>query len=375
MELLKFMICGNVDDGKSTLTGRLLYDTGNIFEDQFADHQNKATGHVDLARVTDGLRAEREHGITIDVAYKYFSTPLRKFICIDAPGHKEYTRNMVSGASQADAAILLIDARHGITEQTLRHAKVCRFLGLQHIIVAINKMDAVDHLEEIFHSISAAFTEHEGHSSHIQFIPVSGLTGANVTRTSSLLSWYKGPTLLRLLETISIQPPLALPGKMTVQQVISRDNLQYIFACHTGRQVANGWVHANTGTSLNTQTEHAAGHHYCLSYNGGVTIQRGDVLLEQHTALQGRKNLGIELFNLGDEALKTNANYLFLCQSSLQSVMLVCEKPVEANEFGVAMLDLQQAVYLVEGEILQGILADPHTKKTIAAVRSIHSSK
>lgn len=301
MELLKFMICGNVDDGKSTLTGRLLYDTGNIFEDQFADHQNKATGHVDLARVTDGLRAEREHGITIDVAYKYFSTPLRKFICIDAPGHKEYTRNMISGASQADAAILLIDARHGITEQTLRHAKVCRFLGLQHIIVAINKMDAVDHLEEIFHSISVAFTKHEGYSTHIQFIPVSGLTGANVTRTSSLLNWYKGPTLLGLLETISIRPPQALQGKMIVQQVIPANHLQYIFAHHTGQQAANGWIHANTGTSLSTQTEHIAVHHYCLSYSGDVTIQRGDVLLAENTTSKGLKNLGIELFNLGDE--------------------------------------------------------------------------
>lgn len=375
MELLKFIICGNVDDGKSTLTGRLLYDTNNIFEDQYADHTNKSTGAIDLARVTDGLRSEREQGITIDVAYKYFSTPRRKFICIDAPGHKEYTRNMVSGASQADVAILLIDAKHGITEQTIRHARVCRFLQLKHIIIAINKMDAAGYLEEIFHSITAAFEEQAGLGANMQFIPVSGLTGDNVTKPCASLSWYKGPTLLGLLETIDVSAPGTRTGKFIVQQVIRQEKAQYLYGYSSGTILQEQVVHLASGATLNMTVESSSGNSYCLKCDIGAPVERGDALVQGRSVVQRKTGLGVELFNLGSEPLKPGAGYLFLAQSSLQTITFQAEKAIAPNDFGSAMLDLEKPLFLTSHESIKGILIDPHSKKTIAAVHSLYSSK
>lgn len=375
MELLKFIICGNVDDGKSTLTGRLLYDTGNIFEDQYADHTNKSTGAIDLARVTDGLRSEREQGITIDVAYKYFATGRRKFICIDAPGHKEYTRNMVSGASQADVAILLIDARHGITEQTMRHAQVCRFLRLKRIIIAINKMDAANYLEEIYHSITAAFTEQAGLDANMEFIPVSGLTGDNVTKPCAGLGWYKGPTLLELLETIDVSESQYSTGKFVVQQVIRHKKAQYLYGYSSDGLLQQQLVHLQSGATIDTITESQSGGSYCLRYEGDVPVERGDGLMQRRAQVLRKTGLGAELFNLGSEPLKPGATYLFLAQSSLQQVTLVAERPIPVNDFGNAMLDLEKPLYIVAHEAIKGILIDPHSKKTIAAVHSLYSSK
>lgn len=375
MELLKFIICGNVDDGKSTLTGRLLYDTNNIFEDQYADHTNKSTGAIDLARVTDGLRLEREQGITIDVAYKYFSTARRKFICIDAPGHKEYTRNMVSGASQADVAILLIDARHGITEQTMRHARVCRFLRMKRIIIAINKMDAAGYLEEIFHSITAAFADQAGLDANIQFIPVSGLTGDNVTRPCASLSWYKGPTLLELLETIDTSGPEAGTGKFIIQQVICHERSQYLYGYSHESIIRDQLVHLPSGATLDTVVESRSGNSYCLKYSGDAPVERGDALMLRRGVVQRKTGLGAELFNLGSDPLKPGAHYLFLAQSSLQPVTFIAERPIAVNDFGTAMLDLEKPLYVMEHEAIKGILIDPQSKKTIAAVHGLYSSK
>ncbi|PLX21090.1 MAG: sulfate adenylyltransferase subunit CysN [Marinilabiliales bacterium] len=210
MELLRFTTAGSVDDGKSTLIGRLLYDSKAIFEDQMESiekaSQKTGDGEVNLALLTDGLRAEREQGITIDVAYRYFATPKRKFIIADTPGHVQYTRNMVTGASTANVALILIDARNGVIEQTLRHAFIASLLQIKHLVLCVNKMDLVDFKEERFESIKDDFdkiaTKLDVHD--IRFVPISAKLGDNVVDRSKNMDWYDGPTLLYLLENIHI---------------------------------------------------------------------------------------------------------------------------------------------------------------------------
>ncbi|BDD05952.1 sulfate adenylyltransferase subunit CysN [Aureibacter tunicatorum] len=210
MELLRFTTAGSVDDGKSTLIGRLLYDSKSIFEDQLqaVEESSKRRGdeNVNLALVTDGLRAEREQGITIDVAYRYFATPKRKFIIADTPGHIQYTRNMVTGASSANLAIILIDARHGVIEQTCRHTFIASLLGIPHVVFCINKMDLVDWSEEAYEKIKSdveAFTS-KLDVKDVKFIPISALKGDNVVNESENMPWYKGGTLLYHLENVHI---------------------------------------------------------------------------------------------------------------------------------------------------------------------------
>jgi sulfate adenylyltransferase subunit 1 len=211
MDLLRFTTAGSVDDGKSTLIGRLLYDSKAIFEDQMKamEESSKARGdeHVNLALLTDGLRAEREQGITIDVAYRYFATPKRKFIIADTPGHIQYTRNMVTGASTANLAIVLIDARKGVIEQTCRHSFIANLLRIQHVVVCVNKMDLVDWDEKVFNKIVTDFKQFASRLDNIvevTFIPASALTGDNIVDKSENMPWYQGPTLLYHLETVYI---------------------------------------------------------------------------------------------------------------------------------------------------------------------------
>jgi len=210
MELLRFTTAGSVDDGKSTLIGRLLYDSKSIFEDQIEavkkSSERKGLTHVDLSLLTDGLRSEREQGITIDVAYRYFATPKRKFIIADTPGHIQYTRNMVTGASTANLALVLVDARHGVIEQTCRHSFIASLLKIPHVIVCINKMDLVDFSEEAYNKV---VEEYEAFASKlditdIRYIPISALNGDNVVNRSENMDWYKGASLLDTLETIHI---------------------------------------------------------------------------------------------------------------------------------------------------------------------------
>ena len=201
MDLLRFTTAGSVDDGKSTLIGRLLYDSKNTFEDQIeaVESFSKRRGdeHMDLALLTDGLKAEREQGMTIDVAYRYFATPQRKFIIADPPGHIQYTRNMVTGASTANLAIILIDARKGVIEQTCRHSFIANLLRIQHVVVAVNKMDLVEFKESVYHDIVAKYKEFASRLDSfvdVTFIPISALNGDNVVEESTNMDWYKGPT-------------------------------------------------------------------------------------------------------------------------------------------------------------------------------------
>src|SRR6201746_672556 len=208
MDILRFITAGSVDDGKSTLIGRLLYDSKSILIDQLEaiekQSKNREDGEIDLALLTDGLRAEREQGITIDIAYKYFSTPKRKFIIADAPGHIQYTRNMVTGASNADLAIILVDARLGVIEQTRRHSIIASLLNIPHIIIAINKMDLVDYSQDVYNNIVIDFAQVAKTLGlkDITYIPVSALNGDNIVDRSENLGWYEGDTLLELLEKV-----------------------------------------------------------------------------------------------------------------------------------------------------------------------------
>jgi sulfate adenylyltransferase large subunit len=228
-DLLRFSTAGSVDDGKSTLIGRLLYDTQSVYEDQLHSIEGKGTtgaGVLDLALLTDGLRAEREQGITIDVAYRYFSTANRKFIIADTPGHEQYTRNMATGASTASLAIVLVDARKGVLIQSRRHACITALLGVRHILVAVNKMDLVDYDEQTFNKIRADFTaffEHLGdlRPPHLYFVPVSALTGDNVVCPTTAMPWYTGPSLLELLESVpAAETGAAEPFRLAVQRVL-----------------------------------------------------------------------------------------------------------------------------------------------------------
>jgi len=210
MELLRFTTAGSVDDGKSTLIGRLLYDSKSIFEDQLeaVEEASRQRGNedVNLALLTDGLRAEREQGITIDVAYRYFATPKRKFIIADTPGHIQYTRNMVTGASTADLAIILVDARNGVLEQTVRHSYIASLLGIPHIVVCINKMDLVNYSQEVYEKIISDYDKMSKvlNIKHSVFIPISAKVGDNVVKRSKNMAWYEGEPLLEILETIPI---------------------------------------------------------------------------------------------------------------------------------------------------------------------------
>ncbi len=233
--LLRFITCGSVDDGKSTLIGRLLYDSKMIFEDQMTaleiDSKNIGTqgGEIDFALLVDGLAAEREQGITIDVAYRFFSTDKRKFIVADTPGHEQYTRNMVTGASTADLAVILIDARKGVLTQTRRHSYLVSLLGIRHVVLAINKMDLVDYSEEVFENILREYREFakQINLDNVVAIPVSGLRGDNIKDASEHTAWYHGPTLMGFLETVEIEDELQhKPFRMPVQWV-NRPNLDF----------------------------------------------------------------------------------------------------------------------------------------------------
>ncbi|MCK5354776.1 MAG: GTP-binding protein, partial [Methyloprofundus sp.] len=247
-ELLRFLTCGSVDDGKSTLIGRLLHDSKMIYEDQLAavkaDSVKSGTtgGEIDLALLVDGLQAEREQGITIDVAYRYFSTSTRKFIIADTPGHEQYTRNMATGASTCDLAVILIDARHGVQVQTRRHSFIASLLGIKHIIVAINKMDLVNYSEGTYQQIKQEYQSfaQKLNMHDIHFLPISALDGDNVVNQSKNMPWYTGKPLMETLESVEISADHNFVDPRFPVQYVNRPNLDFRGFCGT---VASGVFH------------------------------------------------------------------------------------------------------------------------------------
>ena len=300
MQLLRFTTAGSVDDGKSTLIGRLLYDSKSIFEDQMeaVESASKSRGNeeVNLALLTDGLRAEREQGITIDVAYRYFATPRRKFIIADTPGHIEYTRNMVTGASTADLAVILVDARHGIMEQTIRHSYVAALLAIKHIVVCVNKMDLVDFSEDVFAKIVADYKAMSAHLpiGKVDFIPISAKLGDNVVNKSANMQWFNGKPLLEFLETVEIQNDTEEAFRMAVQYVIRPISDKYAdFRGYAGR-IASGKVKVGDSVRVlpsgqtsavaslwfadKQLTEAVEGDSVTVCLKDDIDISRGDVL-------------------------------------------------------------------------------------------------
>ena len=299
--ILRFTTAGSVDAGKSTLIGRLFYDSKKIFKDQLSaielKSKSKGFDYIDLSLYTDGLKAEREQGITIDVAYRYFATPKRKFIIADTPGHIEYTRNMVTGASTANAAVILIDARKGIIEQTRRHTILSSLLGIKHLVVCVNKMDLIDYSEEQFNAIVEQFQEllKSVNVSTCDFIPISALGGDNVINKSEAMSWYKGYTLIETLENVDLaQDHLNSPTRLAVQYVIRPQKFEFQdFRGYAGRIVGNGFRIGDeiaialsekkstiTGIYLGEDSRNIAvhGESVTITLSDDIDISRGDML-------------------------------------------------------------------------------------------------
>ncbi|WP_414164683.1 sulfate adenylyltransferase subunit CysN [Superficieibacter sp. BNK-5] len=323
--LLRFLTCGSVDDGKSTLIGRLLHDTRQIYEDQLSSLHNDSKRHgtqgekLDLALLVDGLQAEREQGITIDVAYRYFSTEKRKFIIADTPGHEQYTRNMATGASTCDLAILLIDARKGVLDQTRRHSFISTLLGIKHLVVAINKMDLVDYSEETFNRIREdylTFAAQLPGNLDIRFVPLSALEGDNVASASGNLPWYSGPTLLEVLETVEIQRVVDQQPMRFPVQYVNRPNLD--FRGYSGT-VASGIVKvgqrikvlpsgvesavARIVTFDGDLEEAAAGEAITLVLKDEIDISRGDLLLDAQESLPAVQRASVNVVWMTEQPL------------------------------------------------------------------------
>jgi sulfate adenylyltransferase subunit 1 len=332
MELLRFTTAGSVDDGKSTLIGRLLYDSKSIFEDQLQSlketNSRKGEKGINLALLTDGLRAEREQGITIDVAYRYFATPKRKFIIADTPGHIQYTRNMVTGASTANLAILLIDARHGIVEQSCRHAFIASLLQIPHVIVCVNKMDLVDYSEDVFLNIKKDF---ENFSSKldikdIQFIPISALDGDNVVNRSENMNWFDGTTLMYSLENIHIgSDHNHIDCRFPVQSVIRPQSKEFPdFRGYAGR-IAGGVfkpgdevkvLPSGFTTNINMiylkdkEIEEAfSPMSVCMTLNDDLDISRGDMIVRVNNSPKSQQDIDLMICWMNEKKLVLNGKY------------------------------------------------------------------
>lgn len=333
MDLLRFTTAGSVDDGKSTLIGRLLYDTKSIFEDQMQAIEDASTRkgkeYVDLSLLTDGLRDERAQGITIDVAYRYFATPKRKFIIADTPGHIQYTRNMVTGASTANLAIILIDARKGVIEQTYRHSIIASLLDIKHVVVAINKMDLVDFDQAIFDKIKADYLlfSNKLNIKDIHFIPMSALLGDNVVDESENMKWFSGKTLLQTLESVDLKQDINIKDfRFAVQYVIRphstdfHDYRGYAGRIESGKIKVGDTITAmqsgiaskvksiNFGTKEISEAE--AGMSVSITLETEIDISRGDMLVKTESMPQSSQEIEMMLCWMNDKKAQTNGKYI-----------------------------------------------------------------
>ncbi|WP_210447105.1 sulfate adenylyltransferase subunit CysN [Vibrio crassostreae] len=407
-DLLRFLTCGNVDDGKSTLIGRLLFDSKLIYEDQMAaiekDSQkfNTTNEDFDLALLVDGLQSEREQGITIDVAYRYFSTDKRKFIIADTPGHEQYTRNMVTGASTCDLAIVMVDARYGIQTQTRRHSYICSLLGIKHIIVAINKMDLMDYSQEVYQKIKADYREMAKNFNidDIRFVPISALNGDNVVNPSEAMDWYPGATLMKLLETVKVEQDQNLDKMRFPVQYVNRPNLDFRGFCGT---LASGLVQvgdavtvlpsgkASTVKSIYTydgELETAQpGQAITLTLEDEIDVSRGDMLVHTGHEPTVTNHVEAHVVWMDENPLRTHKEYLFkfstkTCAGKVGKIEHKVDvntlkehaedsDTLDLNEIALASLSLTDKIAVDEYQQLPQtgsfIIIDRHTNVTVGA--------
>lgn len=417
-DLLRFLTCGNVDDGKSTLIGRLLFDSKLIYEDQMAaiekDSQkfNTTDESFDLALLVDGLQSEREQGITIDVAYRYFSTDKRKFIIADTPGHEQYTRNMVTGASTCDLAIVMVDARYGIQTQTRRHSYICSLLGIKHIIVAINKMDLMDYSQDVYQQIKADYREmaKSFNIDDIRFVPISALKGDNVVTPSENMEWYPGSTLMKLLETVKVDQDKDLEHMRFPVQYVNRPNLDFRGFCGT---LASGQVSVGdeitalpSGKSSKIKSiftydgelESAQpGQAITITLDDEIDVSRGDMLIHKGSKLQLVNKFDAYLVWMDENPLRCHKEYSFKfatksCTGKLSGIQHKVDvntleqhaensETVELNEIALTSINLtdQVAIDLYKDLPQTGafVVIDRHTNVTVGAgvVQRLHSEE
>jgi sulfate adenylyltransferase subunit 1 len=409
MDLLKFFTAGSVDDGKSTLIGRLLYDSGSILADQLEalqqSNRKNDDGTIDLAILTDGLKAEREQGITIDVAYKYFQTDRRKFIIADTPGHIQYTRNMVTGASNSDLAIILVDARNGVVEQTIRHSFLVSLLELKHLVVCINKMDMVAYSEDVFNSIREAYSAIavKLNLKEVTYIPVSALKGDNIVNKSDKISWYGGKCLLDHLETIEVnEAVLSHQARMPVQWVIrpQTDEL-HDYRGYAGR-VLSGSFHVNDKitvlpsgirseiskieTNFIEQDEAQSGMSVTLHLKDNIDIGRGDILVNSSHEPLVSQEIEADLCWMDTRPLDSSIMYLIqhnskvtkckireiLHKVNINTLEKIQTDTFQLNDIGRIVLKTAEelAFDFYQDNKLNGgaILIDPRTNLTVGAL-------
>lgn len=407
--LLRFTTAGSVDDGKSTLIGRLLYDSKSIFEDQMeaveSSSKKKGLGTADLSLLTDGLRAEREQGITIDVAYRYFATPRRKFIIADTPGHIQYTRNMVTGASTADLAVILIDARHGLVEQTHRHSFISSLLGIKHLVVCVNKMDLVDFSEERFREITEAYRNFAARLDvpDIKFIPISALLGDNVVKDSTHTDWYNGGTLLEHLEDVHVSGDRNLQDcRMPIQYVIrpqtdeARDFRGYAGRIASGIFKPGDEVIALPSGLKSTVKEIFVGEKavdnafppqsVTMTLADDIDLSRGDMLVREHNQPESVQELDARICWVNEEPLNPAVRYIIRhatreVKAMIREVMYKIdintlhrnEEDLNIGVNDIARIKLRVAAPLLVDDYRRNrttgsfILVDPGTNLTVGA--------
>lgn len=355
MDLLRFITAGSVDDGKSTLIGRLLFDSKSIMIDQLEalgkQSKNKTDGEIDLALLTDGLRAEREQGITIDVAYKYFSTPKRKFIIADAPGHIQYTRNMVTGASNSDLIIILIDARHGVVEQTRRHSIIASLLAIPHVVIAINKMDLVGNSQDVYNNIVIEYSNVAKSLGlkDIKYIPISAISGDNIVEKSSNFTWYDGESLLHILENIEVQNDINLThARFPVQYVIRPQTTDlHDYRGYAGKVVSGIYRKGDNvvvqPSGLKTKIasievngkeveEAFAPQSVVMLLEDDIDISRGDVLVKEDLQPRNEQELEVLLCWMDSKPLVPGNKYLLQLNSRrVRSVVKEIEYKLDVN--------------------------------------------
>ncbi|MGB0993342.1 MAG: sulfate adenylyltransferase subunit CysN [Akkermansiaceae bacterium] len=410
MDLLRFTTAGSVDDGKSTLIGRLLYDSKNTFDDQMeaVEESSKSRGdeNVNLALLTDGLKAEREQGITIDVAYRYFATPKRKFIIADTPGHIQYTRNMVTGASTANLAIILVDARKGVIEQTCRHSFIASLLRIQHIVVAVNKMDLVDYSQEVYDNIVSAYKDFASRLDNvvdITFIPISALNGDNVVDKSDQMDWYQGSSLLYHLETVYIgNQENHVEARFPVQWVIRpQSDKWHDFRGYAGR-VAGGVFKPGdsvtvqpSGFSTKIKAIHADEKEVPEAYSplsvaitleDEIDISRGDMIVKSNNPPEVGQDINAMICWFSDKPMQPRGKYI-IRHTSREAKALIKDVKYKVNintlhkieddlEFrlnDIGRISLRVSAPIIHDRYKRNrttgsfILIDPMTNETVAA--------